>query len=73
MIELENMLNIGESMAAAALEREETRGAHYRTDFPKLDPTWCANLIVARQGNRLIMEKASVVGPEATIEGVAAQ
>jgi succinate dehydrogenase/fumarate reductase flavoprotein subunit len=73
MIELENMLDIGESMAAAALEREETRGAHYRTDFPKLDPTWCANLIVARQGNRLTMEKASVVGPEATIEGVAAQ
>jgi succinate dehydrogenase flavoprotein subunit len=60
-------------MAGAALQREETRGAHYRTDFPKVDPTWCANLIVARQGKRLTVEKASVVGSETTIEGVAAQ
>jgi fumarate reductase (CoM/CoB) subunit A len=73
MIELENMLDIGDSMATAALEREETRGAHYRTDFPTLDPAWRANLIVGRQGKRLTVEKAPIVELDLVTEGVAAQ
>ncbi|MDQ6621826.1 MAG: FAD-binding protein [Pseudomonadota bacterium] len=47
-IELENLIDIGESMASASLVRKETRGAHYRTDFPGLDPGWRVNLLVRR-------------------------
>jgi succinate dehydrogenase/fumarate reductase flavoprotein subunit len=60
-LELENLLDIGEAMAASSLQRQETRGAHYRTDFPAMDPGWTANLIVRRQAGQLHVEKKAVV------------
>jgi fumarate reductase flavoprotein subunit len=36
-LELSGMLEVAESMVHAALWREESRGAHQRTDFPKRD------------------------------------
>ncbi len=36
--ELANLTAVGHSLIAAALAREETRGAHTREDFPKTDP-----------------------------------
>ena len=38
--ELANMLLAGRLMAEAALMREESRGAHYRTDFPQPREEW---------------------------------
>jgi len=39
--ELENLRLVGEVVARCALAREESRGAHYRSDFPiKVDPDW---------------------------------
>jgi L-aspartate oxidase len=35
--ELQNMLAIARVIAQAALQREESRGVHYRTDFPQVD------------------------------------
>jgi len=35
--DMRNMLQIGEVVARAALQREESRGAHTRLDFPKTD------------------------------------
>jgi len=35
--ELQNMLAVARVITQAALEREESRGVHYRTDFPQLD------------------------------------
>jgi succinate dehydrogenase / fumarate reductase flavoprotein subunit len=60
-LELENLLDIGEAMAASSLQRPETRGAHYRTDFPDTDPNWTANLIVRRMAGELQVEKKAVV------------
>ncbi len=36
-LELENMLDVAEVISQGALERVESRGAHYREDFPKRD------------------------------------
>ena len=36
-LEMEFMLDCAETIVAGALAREESRGAHYRTDFPKRD------------------------------------
>lgn len=36
-IELQGMLKLGQVIAAGALAREESRGAHYRTDFLERD------------------------------------
>ncbi len=61
-IELENMIDVAESMAAAALERTETRGAHYRTDFPKRDDSrWLANLYVRREAGQPRVERRPLV------------
>ncbi len=37
IIELGNMLKMAQIISTAALERKESRGGHYRTDFPKRD------------------------------------
>jgi fumarate reductase flavoprotein subunit len=36
-LELANMLDVAECMLASGLRREESRGAHQRTDFPRRD------------------------------------
>jgi succinate dehydrogenase / fumarate reductase flavoprotein subunit len=36
-LELGNMLDLADVVVASALNREESRGAHYRTDFPARD------------------------------------
>jgi len=38
-LELANMLDVAQSMLISAGQREESRGAHQRTDFPKRDDT----------------------------------
>lgn len=38
--EARNLLGIGKLVTAAALARRESRGGHYRSDFPKPDPDW---------------------------------
>ncbi len=37
VLELANMLDVAETILISALRREESRGAHQRTDFPKRD------------------------------------
>ena len=38
--ELANMVSLGRLMAESALVREESRGAHFRTDFPETSEAW---------------------------------
>lgn len=37
LMELANMIQVGQLVALAALARKESRGAHYRADFPRPD------------------------------------
>jgi L-aspartate oxidase len=39
-VELANVLLVGWQMTRAALRRRESRGAHYRDDFPRTLPAW---------------------------------
>lgn len=48
--EASNMLETGAMMVAAAQERRETRGSHYREDFPEVDPAQSRPLMI-RQGS----------------------
>ncbi len=47
-LDLRNMLIVSESIARAALLREESRGGHTRDDFPGPDDTWGAKNLVVR-------------------------
>jgi L-aspartate oxidase len=50
--ELQNMLTVARIIIAAALEREETRGVHLRTDFPEPDDAhWKRRLAFRREGS----------------------
>ena len=39
-LDLENMLSISEMIAIAALERKESRGGHFRDDYPEKSAEW---------------------------------
>ena len=41
--ELQNLVTVGTLMARAAARRTESRGVHYRTDHPAVDPAWRAH------------------------------
>ncbi len=41
--QLENMLLVSRLATIGALTRTESRGVHHRTDFPGIDPDWCAH------------------------------
>ena len=49
--ELQNMLTVARIVIAAALEREETRGVHVRTDFPDSDDAHWQRRIMFRRGD----------------------
>ena len=43
--ELANLVLVGRLVTEAALEREESRGAHYRRDFPETRPEWLRHIV----------------------------
>jgi succinate dehydrogenase / fumarate reductase, flavoprotein subunit len=54
--DVRNMLLVGECVAMAALEREESRGGHTREDHPEMDPEWRkVNLILTLHGDTIEM------------------
>src|SRR5580698_9482411 len=49
-LDLHNMLTVSEIVTRSALERQESRGAHFRDDFPAKDEQCVKFNIVARKG-----------------------
>jgi succinate dehydrogenase / fumarate reductase, flavoprotein subunit len=49
-MDLPNLLTVSEAITLAALERKESRGAHFREDYPDKDPAGATFNIVVRQG-----------------------
>jgi len=46
--ELANLVRVGRLMTEAALVRVESRGAHFRTDFPEPSPAWQRHIVFRR-------------------------
>jgi succinate dehydrogenase/fumarate reductase flavoprotein subunit len=60
-IELFSMLTVGEVISRAALERTESRGAHYRADYPQEgDPEWLKNIVVSRRDGEISISESRV-------------
>jgi succinate dehydrogenase / fumarate reductase flavoprotein subunit len=67
-LDLDNLLTVAEAITRAAIERTESRGAHFRDDFPDRSTDWGKqNLIVYRDGDgamRIRREPTRPIPPE---------
>jgi succinate dehydrogenase/fumarate reductase flavoprotein subunit len=60
-LEVCNMLLLSEAVCRAALVRTESRGAHYRSDYPKADNNkWLKNIIIHKQNSKMNLKKVPV-------------
>jgi L-aspartate oxidase len=48
--EASNVALLSALVVRSALLREESRGGHFRSDFPRRDPAWRAHIVVSRAG-----------------------
>ena len=49
-LDLHNLLTVSEAITRSALERKESRGGHFRDDYPDKDPAWGRMKIIVRKG-----------------------
>lgn len=59
-LELRHMVIVCEMLARAALTRTESRGLHFREDYPQPSPDWICNLIVERDGDEMKVSKSPI-------------
>ena len=45
--EAANLMTVATALVAAAARRTETRGCHWREDFPDADPAWLVHLLAS--------------------------
>ena len=62
-----NFVTVARLVATAALARPESRGAHYRADYPLADPAWRRRILLTPEpgGARLETQPVRSVHPEA--------
>jgi len=60
-LEVKAMVLVAEIVARCALERKESRGAHYRLDYPQEDERWAKNITVQHQNSDMLLQPKSVV------------
>ena len=61
-LELHSMLEISELLVRGAIMRKESRGAHYRSDYPKKDKKWLKNIVFKKNEDKV--ESSTFLPPE---------
>jgi fumarate reductase (CoM/CoB) subunit A len=56
LIEQENLCIVAEASVHAASAREESRGAHYREDYPQTDSAWRRTILLRWSGDAIDMQ-----------------
>jgi succinate dehydrogenase / fumarate reductase flavoprotein subunit len=62
-LDLRNLLTVSEAIARSARERKESRGGHFREDYPEKSPDFGTVNIAVRQGPGGVMQLARVPLP----------
>ena len=62
-LDLGNLMTISEAIARSAIARKESRGGHFREDFPDKDPVAAKFNTVIRKGSDGSMELSHVAIP----------
>jgi succinate dehydrogenase/fumarate reductase flavoprotein subunit len=61
-LELQDMLLVAEMIVRSALLRKESRGAHFRTDYPNPDnKRWFVNIMISKQKEKMVLKRVPVV------------
>ena len=61
-IELDNLLHFAELIVSGALNRQESRGAQYRRDFPKRDDkNWLKHTIATKKDGKISYDYKPVI------------
>ena len=64
-LDLDNLLTVSEIIARAALERKESRGAHFRDDFPGKSDEWGKyNLRISKAADGSVKVERTPVLPQ---------
>jgi succinate dehydrogenase / fumarate reductase flavoprotein subunit len=71
-LELESLLGLGEAILVSALARQESRGAHFREDYPQRDDrNWLKHTLIQKtdQGPQVFFKPVTVTRykPEARV------
>ncbi len=53
LMDATNLVEVGQMVTAGALARTESRGAHYRLDYPSPDAAWLKNVVLTPTGDEL--------------------
>jgi succinate dehydrogenase / fumarate reductase flavoprotein subunit len=67
-LDLHNLLTVSEAVTRCALERKESRGGHFRDDYPEKDKAYGTFNLVARKGPDGRMEVTRAPIPEMPAE-----
>jgi succinate dehydrogenase / fumarate reductase flavoprotein subunit len=67
-LDLPNLLTVSEAITRSAIERKESRGGHFREDFPDKDPAYGTFNIVVRKSADGAMEVSRAPIPEMPAE-----
>jgi succinate dehydrogenase / fumarate reductase, flavoprotein subunit len=71
-LDLRHLLIVSEAIARSALDRRESRGGHFRDDYPDKDPAFATfNGVVRRGGDgNMILERAPIPPLPAELEAI---
>ncbi|MEP7308267.1 MAG: hypothetical protein ABJA98_22415 [Acidobacteriota bacterium] len=67
-LDLHNLLTVSEAITRCALERKESRGGHFRDDYPDKDPACATFNLIVRKGRDGEMELSRAPLPEMPAE-----
>ena len=63
-LDLHNLLTVSEAVTRCAIERRESRGGHFREDYPDKDPAFATFNLVVRKGRNGEMELSRAPIPD---------